>query len=279
MKLTRALCLISIGFALVGRVALAAETEKKSSPWERYSANLGIFIATTNSTARIGSTSVGVEFDVEDTLGLGSGNNAFRIGAAWRFTENRRHRVDFNWFRLEKDGSRVLSRDLEVDGTTIPAGSGVDSEVKLDVFRGSYSYSFIQDDRMDLAAVAGLYIAPMSLSITGTSGFSGTIEQSFTAPLPVLGLRADFAITPKWFLRTGFDVFYISVDEYTGFLTDVQVAVEYKAWKHVGFGLGFDTMHIEVEADSETSVPGVNATGEFGFDYAGIYAYTKIYFD
>ena len=279
MKRCRALWLISIVCLLAGRPALAAEEEKEASPWERYSADLGIFLATTNSTARIGSTSAGVEFDVEDTLGLGSGNNAFRIGASWRFTENRRHRVDFEWFRLKKDGSRVLQNDIDTDQGTIPAGSSIDSEVTLDVFRGAYSYSFFQDDRFDLAVIAGLYVAPMSITMTGTSGFSGTVEQSFTAPLPVLGLRADFALTPKWFIRTNFDVFYVSIDDYTGFLTDVQVAAEYKAWKHVGFGLGFDTMYVKVETDGETSVPGVNATGEFAFDYAGIYAYTKIYFD
>ena len=94
-----------------------------------------------------------------------------------------------------------------------------------------------------------------------------------------MGLRADFAITLKWFLRTNFDVFYISIDDYEGLLSDVQIAAEYKAWKHVGFGLGFDTMHLNVDAESDTSVPGVDAAGSFSFDYAGIYAYTKIYFD
>ena len=279
MKRCRVLWLISIVCVFAGRPALADESDKESSPWERYSANLGIFLATTNSTARIGSTSAGVEFDLEDTLGLGTGNNAFRLGVAWRFTENRRHRIDFSWFRLKKDGSRVLSRDLETDDITIPAGSGVSSEVKLDLFRAAYSYSFFQDDRFDLAVIGGLYVAPMSITINGTSGFTGTVDQDFTAPLPVLGLRADFALTPKWFLRTSFDVFYISIDDYEGLLSDVQIAAEYKAWKHVGFGLGFDTMHLNVDAESDTSVPGVDAAGSFSFDYAGIYAYTKIYFD
>ena len=279
MKRWLPLCLFSMVCVLAGRPVSAAETAKDSSPWEKWSADLGIFLATTNSTARLGSTSAGVQFDVEDTLGLGSGNNALRLGGAWRFTENRRHRVELSWFRLKKSGSRVLQNDLEVDGTTIPAGSGVSSEVKLDLYRAAYSYSFFQDDRFDLAVSGGLYVAPMSIDINGTSGFTSSVSQSFTAPLPVVGLRADFALTPKWFLRTNFDVFYISIDRYTGFLTDVQIAAEYKAWKNVGFGLGLDTMHIEVEADKNTSVPGLNASGEFGFDYAGIYAYTKVYFD
>lgn len=257
----------------------AQESEKKASPWERFSLDLGAFITTTRSSVRLGSTSAGADIDVEDTLGIGSGNTALRLDAYWRFTENRRHRIDFAWFTVRRDGSTQLGRDIEIDGTTYPAGSAVSTEFDLDVFRTSYSYSFIQDDRLDLAVSGGLYVAPISFSINATGGFSGSASEDVTAPLPVVGLRADIAITPKWYLRTGFDVFYLSYDEYTGFLTDVRAGVEYKAFKNVGFGLGFETMHLEVEATSGTSVPGVDFSGSFEFDYAGLYGYMKFYLD
>lgn len=279
MKRHLAILLFSITCAVAARPALADEKAMESSPWERYSANLGVFFATVDSNVRVGTTSVGADFDVEDTLGIGSGNNVFRIDASWRFTENRRHRIDFTWFSLNRSGSTTLGRDLDLDGTTFPQGATVSSSIELDIFKGAYSYSFIQDDRLDLAVSGGLYVAPMSIDVTATGGFSGSARQSATAPLPVIGLRADIAITPKWFLRSGFDVFYVSVDDYTGYLTDVRLAGEYKAFKNVGFGLGFETMHLQVEAEESTGVPGVDFDGKFEFDYAGIYAYTKVYFD
>lgn len=279
MKRCLAVLLMSTVCVFAGWPALAAAAEKKPSPWEKYNVNLGVFFATVDSTARVGTPSAGVDFDVEDTLGLGSGNNAFRINAAWRFTENRRHRVDFDWFSLNRSGSTTLGRDLDINGMTFPAGAYVSSKLNLDLYRASYSYSIVQDDRVDLAVSAGLYIAPMSLDVNASGGFTGSVSQSITAPLPVIGLRADFAITPKWFLRSKFDVFYVSIDNYTGYISDIQVAGEYKAFKHVGFGLGIDTMHLAVEAESGTSVPGVDFDGKFSFQYAGIYAYTKLYFD
>lgn len=279
MKRRAASLLLSIACVFAALPVHADEHDAKASPWERYYANLGIFFATVNSTVRLGTPSAGVSFDVEDTLGIGSGNNAFRIDAGWRFTKSRRHRVDFTWFSLSRDGSTTLGRDLELDGQTFPAGATVSSTLDLDIFKGSYSYSFLQDDRVDLAVTAGLYVAPISINVTSSGSFTGSAQQSLTAPLPVLGLRADFVIAPKWYLRSSFDVFYVSIDDYTGFITDVQVAAEYKAFKYVGFGLGFDTMHLNVEAESSTSVPGVEFNGQFGFDYAGIYAYTKVYFD
>jgi hypothetical protein len=41
---------------------------------------------------------------------------------------------------------------------------------------------------------------------------------SFTAPLPVIGLRADIAITPQWFLRIGSELFYLEYDNFKGSL-------------------------------------------------------------
>ena len=271
LRLILIVCLTAAGSAV------AEETGGKASPWDRFSLNLGAFLTTTNSTVRLGTTTAGAAIDVEDTLGIGSGNTAFRIDAAWRFTENRRHRIDFSWFSVKRSGSSQLFRDIEIDGVTYPTGTTVSTNLNLDLFRSSYSYSFFQDDRMDLAVAGGLYVAPISFDISASGGFSGSSSQSITAPLPVVGLRLDFAMTPKWFLRSNVDVFYLSYDNYTGFLTDVGVGVEYKAFEHVGFGLGFDTMHLEVEAEQGTSVPGVDFSGNFQFDYAGIYGYMKFY--
>lgn len=271
--------LISAAFVVAAWPASAEETEKGATPWETFSLNLGVFVAEAGSDVRLGVPAVGIDIDVEDTLGFDTTTVAFRTDAFWRFTKNKRHRVDFNWFALNRDGSATLFRDLEIGGTTFPTGSTVQSKLDLDLFKGAYSYSFIQDDRIDLAASVGLYVAPFSFDIASQGAFTGRVAESITAPLPVVGLRADVAITPKWFLRSSFNLFYLSIDGYTGFITDVQVAAEYKAFKYVGFGLGVDALHLEIEAEKGTDVPGVDFTGKFGFEYVGVYAYTKFYID
>jgi len=279
MKRWLAVLLTSTACFFAAWPSSADESTNKSSPWERYSANLGVFFATTSSSARLGGTSAGVEFDVEDTLGLSKGNNAFRIDAFWRFTDSRRHRVDFSWFSLNRSGSKVLTRDIEIDGTTFPTGSTVSSSLDLDIYKGAYSWSFFQDDRLDIAAEVGLYVAPMSLNIDASGIFQGSGSLDFTAPLPIVGLRMDVAITPKWYLRSGFDVFYLQVDDYEGYITDVRVAGEYKAFKNVGFGLGVEFLQLSVESEQSTSIPGVESSGKFEFDYAGVYTYMKVFFD
>jgi hypothetical protein len=278
MKNSVVLFLIALVWLVAPQPVLAEETENKATPWKKVSLNLGGFLAATDSSVRLGTTTTGIGIDVEDTLGLEKSTIAFRMDAFWRFSQNRRHRADFTWFSLKRDGTRTLLKDIEIDGTVFPTGSTVQTKFDFDIFKGSYSYSFVHDDRMDLAVAAGLYIAPLSLAIDSQGALSGSGAESITAPLPVVGLRADFAITPKWFLKTNFDLFYLEIDGYTGVITDIRLAVEYNAFKHVGFGLGFDSLNVSIESDQNTSVPGVDFNGKIDFAYAGLLAYAKFYF-
>ena len=78
---------------------------------------------------------------------------------------------------------------------------------------------------------------PIDIDLKSTGLITVDESETFTAPLPTLGLRADFAITPKWFLRTGFEVFYLEINEFTGAIYESKVAVEYIPWKHLGMVL------------------------------------------
>lgn len=277
MKTTVVLSLAA--FVYLGTVQPAPAQETKTKPWKTFSANLGGFIAATDSNVRLGTSSAGVDIDVEDTLGLEKGTTAFRVDAFWRFTENKHHRVDFTWFGIDRDASTTLGQDIKIGDTTVNAGSTVNSTFDFSIYKLGYGYSFFQDDRMDLAVSGGLYVAPFSIDIKSTGAIKAAQSQDVTAPLPVIGLRADFAITPKWFLKTNFDAFYLEIDSYSGYITDVRIAVEYNAFKNIGFGLGFDALNVGVESNESTSIPGVDFNGSIDFRYAGILAYGKVYFD
>ena len=90
---------------LSSQLAVAEEWRLEEKPWEKFGANFGVFVSTVDSSFRIGS-GIGVDIDVEDLLGLDSTNSVFRTDALWRFSKNRRHRLDFTWFAFRRDGSR-----------------------------------------------------------------------------------------------------------------------------------------------------------------------------
>jgi hypothetical protein len=261
---------------LFSQLALAEDT-----PWEKFSLDLGYFIANTDTGVRLGS-GLGVSVDMEDLLGLDSTDSAVRVGASWRFTDNRRHRLDFQWFRFNRDGSNTIGEDIhykDKDGNEkiIDAGTYVESFFDFDIYQLAYSYSFFQDDRVDLAGSLGLYVMPIDFGIKATGLIDVGGSESFTAPLPTLGVRADFAISPKWYFRSGLQVFYLEIGEFSGSILAVNVAIEYLPWKHFGFGLGFDSLNVKAEADGD-DYPGIDFQGEVNFHYTGLQLYAKLYF-
>jgi len=255
----------------------ATKTEVENLPWEKASIMLGSFLSSTNSNVRLSAKGIGVGFDVEEALGLDTTTAVLRLGGAWRFSDNRRHRADLSWFALRRDGSTTLGQDIVIDGVTYPTGTQVNTGFDIDVYKVSYSYSFFMDDRMDIGASAGLYIMPLRFELSSSGLLTSQVSESVTAPLPVFGLRADFAITPKWLLKTKMDVFYLEYQQFKGSIYDSSVGVEYKAFKRVGLGLAVQNFGLGVEAEGE-DYPEINLVGKIEYRYLGAMLYAKVYF-
>jgi hypothetical protein len=261
-------------------VIRAADTEAQM-PWEKVGANVGVFLAGLDSSIRIGS-GIGVDIDVEEALDLDSTNTVFRADALWRFTKNKRHRLDLIWFAFRRDGDRRILDDIPIeddDGEVIiiPSGTTVETFFDLDIYQLNYSYSFFQDERIDLAAGIGVYIMPIDFGIRVSGLVDDEGEEKFTAPLPVINLRMDIALTPKWFIRTGAQVFYLEYENFTGSILEFRTALEYNPWKHVGIGVGFDTFGFRLEADGE-DWPGIDLKGNVEFNYAGLQLYLRMFY-
>ena len=261
--------------------AWAEKPASNDTPWEKFSLSGGYFIANSDTDLSLGS-GLGVTVSVEDLLGLDTANNVFRIDGSWRFTDNRRHKFDFTWFSFRRDGSKTVGQDFTIedeDGnpTEILAGTLVESKFNLDIYRGRYSYSFFQDDRMDLAFSIGVYVMPIEIGLNATGLINVDETARFTAPLPSFGLRMDFAITPEWFVRSNFEIFYVEIEDFTGTLYESNVAIEYIPWKHLGFGLALNVFDLGIEADGE-DYPGIDFKGELNFRYTGLLLYVKMPF-
>ena len=280
--LRNCLVLLLIGVLLLAcQSALADELNQQEKPWKKFSIDAGVFLTAVDSSVRFG-TGLGVDIDVEKALDLDSTSTVFRADALWRFTPNRRHRLDFTWFSLRRDGNRRVTDDITIeddDGNTItiPSGTSVDAYFNLDIYELAYSYSFFQDDRIDLAAGIGIYVMPIDFGIKVSGLLDEEEEEEFTAPLPVFALRMDVALTPQWFIRTGAQVFYAEIDNFTGSIMEFRTALEYNPWTHVGIGLGFDILQIRLESENE-DWPGVDLKGKVEFNYAGMLLYLRVFF-
>ena len=126
-----------------------------------------------------------------------------------------------------------------------PSTSKLDTETtKL-----AYTYSFYRNPEIEASVSAGLHVTKMEASLQGSGGALAE-SNSATAPLPVFGFRLDYAITPKWWMRGKYELFFLdSVQAYTGALSDFTISIEHRTFQHVGFGFGLNRSSLDLEVD------------------------------
>jgi hypothetical protein len=185
--------------------------------------------------------------------------------------------VDLDYLYFNRNSTVTAGDNLVVNGNPISAGTVVETTFNFQIYRAAYSYSFFQDDRMDLAASIGLFVMPIKFELSASGRGSKQGDFNFTAPLPVLGLRGDFAITPRWMLRTNLDFFYLEYQSFKGALVDTRIAVEYNPWEHFGFGLGWDNFRVKLEA-KDKDYPGVDFQGVVKSQFMGVQLYARYFF-
>lgn len=256
---------------------LAQAQDSYQGPWEKFSISVGGFITESDTTVQINSKTLGVGavVDLENALGVEQSFRTYRVDTKYRFGETRRHEIEFHYFNSKRDGDRTLEQNLQIGDTIFPAGIGVLTEFELRFANLDYVYNFLMDDRVRLGVSAGLHTTGVKLKVSTSSG-SSVEEESFTAPLPMLGLRSEVLLTERWRLKIDVNFFYLEYDQYTGRLADSVIGVEYVPWKNFGVGAGVNNINYSLEADDDSSV--ANWNGELDFQLTGFMLYGKYQF-
>ena len=258
---------IQWGFALGG---------PDEGPWERVSLRVGGFGALMNSSIRFGLTEgTGLDVSIEDTLGLDQSLLVLRVDGSWRFTRNLRHRFDVGYAAYLRSATREIQEDFELGDETIEAGTIIDSVYNIHIIKLLYSWSFLQDERVDLGIGAGLYMMPLTVKVTGEEIEDNV--QDITAPLPVFDFRMDFVITPKTYFRMRIDAFYIRIGNYVGSIMDYELDYEWRFWKYAGIGIGVESFRMRIEGEGDGSGLGQQG-GKIVTNYNGILLYAKFYY-
>jgi hypothetical protein len=262
-------------FSLFPLCAALADGEAPG-PWEKVGVRAGGFYTGLHSLARIGLTpGTGLVINLEDTLGLDSSMFIFRGDVDYRFSRNLRHRLDLSYAGYFRSAERTLQEDIEIGDDVLVAGTTVETTFNFQIIKLLYSWSFIQDARVDLAFGGGFYIAPINLKIKSLT--SEQKAEVITVPLPVLDVRADVLIAPKLYLRERIDIFYLAGGNFSGGILDMALGLEYRIWKHIGVGVDFESFRFGVESkgDGSAVAPG---DGNIALDYTGLLFYAKFYY-
>jgi hypothetical protein len=245
--------------------------------WERFSVSLGIFLTSINSDISLQGQErgLGVSVNLEDALGLTTSSFVVRGEAEYNFGSKMRSHVRVGYFGLIRNADKTLEQEITIGDEVYPIGTEVSSRYDMHIIRTLYDYAYFRDERINLALSVGLYIMPMNFSI----GIDNIIDESakFVAPLPVVGFRNTFFITPRILIKQNAEFLYFSTSSFLGSITDVNVWLEYNPFKHWGLGLGMNTFRYHFSATEQIG-ENLNFEGSLKTGFTGLLLYGKYYF-
>jgi len=249
----------------------------------RFKIAVGGFYSTSDSGMEVTSplTDENFELDFESDLKLTESEFLPFFAVTYWFNEH--HGVYLDWKRLHRDATNLnVTEPFEYehpetgDKYLVESGSKITTTFNVDIARIGYGYGFYRDDEWDLILTAGLHVMWLELGFTGEIAAciddncnavdidpNSVVFTDATAPLPDIGVVANYQFTDGWKLGTHAQYFYLSLDNITGRLVDLSVGVEYT------FGESFATelsyKYYEVSADIEDD----NSTLKIHYGFRG----------
>jgi hypothetical protein len=262
---------VGIGVMLVG-LQLAPQPANAQSDRERGSIMLGEFVTNRNTEARVDASdgSPGTDLDLEGDLGLDSSSSVARFGGY--FWLSQRQRLDVSYFDFSRTASRLLNKTIEFGDQTFQINTTITTENRLTITDVAYTFSFLNKDRGYLGITGGLYVAYNKYELSEPT--LGKFEtDTLTAPLPVIGLRGDYAITKHFNLRGSTQWFGIDTGDVSGHFLDTYAGVDYGFGKRMFVGLAYDKVSMKIEANKVGDL-----SGRLDWGYDGWLLYFKMDF-
>lgn len=244
--------------------------------WERFSVNVGGFIAGLNSDINLGSKQLGlgVSINLEDALGLKTNSLVLRSEVEYAFGKSLRHSGRFSYYGFLRSANKTLESGLEIGDTIFPIGTRLESKFNMEIFKLDYAYAFYMDSRVKISGTFGFFVMPITFSAAADDS-KGT-STAFVAPLPVIGFRTNFAVTPKFYLMQNIEVLYLQIGDFKGSMTDVNMRAEYKPASHFGFGVGLNSYQLNLTKSNPDSY--LDFAGNIKTGYVGFLLFAKYFF-
>lgn len=242
--------------ALLGALAAGLATPVAAQALQdKYWVEVSAYFPGVNTEATVGRPGFpGTDVDLETDLDLNKHETLPAVYAGWRFTD--RFTLAGEYYALDRNGTRLLARDIDFGDSTFPASLEVKSELHSDVYRLTLGYSFIKTDQAEFGAAVGLHATDFKIGVAGQArvGNATSLENrrestSFLAPMPTVGVFGTFEPASKVTLTGRADYMSLKIGDYDGSIFNGQAAIGYRVWRNVDLGVSYRYVKYNLDVD------------------------------
>jgi len=223
---------------LLCSVVQAQQDEVKTVD-DQWKVSLGAYIvgtyATSVSVKNPSGTYAGLS--LPDLLNMKTDAYSAYLDGYYRFDDT--HRIEIGWKSTKSQGHKQYTGTV-FEGTPLEINfnGNVNSHVDIATAKLMYNYSFYHNDEMEVALAIGLHRSRFDLGIKDDALINQEFSFTLATPLPVVGVRAEYFINPRWNVLYSFDVFALSaglelednpgITAFSGYISDTSLSTEYR---------------------------------------------------
>ena len=250
---------------------------------DRFIVTVGAFVVTSgingSLSGRANTSNQNINFDKR--FGTDADQTRSRADVLWRITP--RQQVRFSYFTNDVQRTRTIDQNLAWGDYTLLAGGDVTAETKFRVYELAYQFAFLRRPNYEVVAVAGIHLEHLTLNLSGNASLTvdtptGPVQQpatfttksnSVSSPLPVLGLRGNWAVSPHVYLEASGELFAISYQGVNGNWSDLRAGATWMFSDHFGIGVGYDRFATHADLSK------VSFNGRLNLSYQGLLIYLQ----
>ena len=274
--------------SLIVGLLLATATAQADSPAEdllkdRFNVDLGTFVVGSdlNGSLRGSANTNNQNIDFNKQFGTNADQTRWRADVLWRITQ--RQHLRFMYFSNDIKRTRTIDQDLAWGDYTFVAGGQVTAEQKFSVYELSYEFAFLRADNYEVVASGGIHYDDLTVTLSGNATLTvdtptGPVQQPTTfttkqssvpVPLPVLGVRGDWAVSDHVYLDGSLQVFKLSYQGIDGNWSDFRAGAAWMFNHHFGIGVGYDRFATHVDLNKGSF------NGRLNVGYSGVLIYAR----
>lgn len=256
--------------SMLGGALLATPAQAQAMHDDFYLQVSGFWATGVDSDVRIAPASNpdgGTEIDLEEDLNLDSNEilpaiyGMARLGGGFS--------ISAEYYSVGRSSSTTLARDIVYNDVTYPANATITAGFNTDIYRLGLGWAFVRNENVEFGAVIGLHATNLEFSMEGQGrvGAQPISTQNrrteFLAPLPTIGLFANWQIAHNLTLNARADYLSLKVGDYKGRLINFQTSL---AWRFAGnFGAGITFRYVDYRVDVEKT----NYVGRLDYQFLG----------